>query len=83
MQVGDSTGAETRLRDAIRRIAPERPGHTALALRKLARVWIEQNRNLAPAASLLNRAKALDPEHPETAELLQRIQQKSQGRISR
>lgn len=83
MQVGDSTGAETRLRDAIRRIAPERPGHTALALRKLARVWIEQNRNLAPAASLLNRAKALDPEHPETAELLQRIQQKSQGHISR
>ncbi len=72
-QVGDLPGAENRLRKAIRNMAPEQPGYTAMALRKLARLWIEQKRNMAPAASLLNRAETLEPGNPETAELLQKI----------
>tara|TARA_B100001094_G_scaffold326603_1_gene383083 strand:- start:639 stop:1079 length:441 start_codon:yes stop_codon:yes gene_type:complete len=71
--VGDLPGAEKRLRKAIRNMAPEQPGYTAMALRKLARLWIEQKRNMALAASLLNRAETLEPGNPETAELLQKI----------
>ena len=76
-QTGNLSGAETRLQKAIPEIPPEDPTHAASGLRQLARLWIEQNRNMAPAASLLKRAETLDPKHPENSELLKRIPESS------
>ena len=75
-QTGDLAGAENRLRSAIRGIPPEQPRKSARALRELARLWIAQNKNLAPAASLLKRAEALEPENPENKRLLERTREK-------
>ena len=74
---GDLAGAENRLRSAIRGIPPEQPRESARALRELARLWIDQKRNLAPAASLLKRAEALDPDNPENRKLLERTREKN------
>ena len=95
---GQDAPAQTTLEEYARGVFSELDGapasarlhfETALArdshsfvLAKKAAALQEQTGD-RPAASLLNRATALDPEHPETAELLERTQQKSQGRISR
>ena len=71
-QGGDLAAAEGRLRSAIRGISPEEPKKSARALRELARLWIDQKKNLAPAASLLKRAESLDPGNAETKALLER-----------
>jgi predicted Zn-dependent protease len=73
---GDIAAAESRLRDAIRGIPPEQPKKAARALRELARLWIEQDKNLAPAASLLKRAESLEPGNAETKELLEKAKGK-------
>ncbi len=80
-QAGDRAGAENRLRNAIRAIPPEQPGKCAHALRELARLWIDQNKNLAPAASLLKRAETLDPGHPETRRLLEKTRGKTPSNV--
>lgn len=71
-KAGDVAAAENRLRNAIRGIPPGQPKKSARALRELARLWIDQKKNLAPAASLLKRAKSLEPGNPETQALLDR-----------
>lgn len=74
----DGAPASARLRFET---ALERDSHSFVLAQKAAS--LPEQTGDRPAATLLNRAKGLDPEHPKTAELLQRIQQKSQGRISR
>jgi tetratricopeptide (TPR) repeat protein len=71
-QAGDLAAAESRLREAIRGIPPDQPVKSARALRALARLWIDQKKNLAPAVSLLKRAQTLDPDNTETNKLLER-----------
>ena len=71
-KAGDVEAAENRLRNAIRSIPPDQPTKTARALRELARIWIDQGKNLSPAASLLKRAEGLEPGNAETKELLER-----------
>ena len=73
---GDLPAAETRLREAIRGISDEEPLQAAQALRELARLWLDQNKNRGPASALLRRAEALDPDNAETAELLERSKKK-------
>ena len=73
---GDIAAAESRLRAAIRGIPPEQPKKAARALRELARLWIEQDKNLAPAASLLKRAESLEPGNAETKELMEKAKGK-------
>ncbi len=75
-KAGDLAAAESRLRDAIRGIPPEQPAKAARALRELARIWIDQKKNLAPAAALLKRAESLEPGNKETGTLLKRAREK-------
>jgi len=69
---GDLPEAEDRLRAAIRDIPPDQSAELARALRALAALWLDQHKNRGPAASLLKRADALEPNHPETQALLER-----------
>lgn len=69
---GDFKAAESRLREAIRSAPEDQQVKTAQALRELARLWLDQNKNRTPAASLLRRADSLDPGNEETVELLER-----------
>ena len=80
-QTGDRASAENRLRHAIRAIPPGQPGTSAHALRELARLWIDGNKNFAPAASLLKRAETLEPGHPETRRLLEKTQRKTPSNV--
>lgn len=58
---GQSKAAEERLRAAIRLHPPEAKAETAATLRRLATLWETENRNLAAARALRQRADALDP----------------------
>ena len=71
-QAGDTKEAENRLREAIRSVPEDQPNKAAYALRELARLWLDQNKNQGPAISLLKRAQKLEPENEETNVLLER-----------
>lgn len=71
-EAGDLPAAEARLREAVRSTPPEQPLQAARALRELARLWLDQNKNQGPATSLLKRADTLDPGNVQTTELLKR-----------
>jgi predicted Zn-dependent protease len=71
---GQQPAAEDQLRAAIRSFPPDQPKELAAALRKLALLWLDANKNYAAAVSLLQRAEQLDPGNPETQELLRRVQ---------
>lgn len=73
---GDLEAAEARLRNAARNAPEDQPEMGAKALRELARLWLDQDKNQGPAISLLKRAQALDPENEETAALLERAKEK-------
>lgn len=57
---GQGKAAEDRLRAAIKAFPPESKKESAAALRRLALLWENENRNLAAARSLRQRAEALD-----------------------
>ncbi len=67
----DLPAAETRLRQAAKSIdldtQPQKYSRTVTALAKL---WLEQDKNQAPAKALLQRALTLDPDNQEAATLL-------------
>lgn len=73
---GDLAAAEERLRNAARSVPSDQPKKAARALRELARLWLDQKKNFAPAAALLKRAESLDPGNAETETLLQRARNK-------
>jgi Tfp pilus assembly protein PilF len=73
---GEQPAAEDQLRAAIRAFPPDQPKPLAAALRNLARLWLDADKNHAAASSLLQRAEQLDPGNPETQELLERTQGK-------
>jgi predicted Zn-dependent protease len=73
---GDLPAAESRLREAVRNTPPEKPKQAARALRELAKLWLDQDKNHSPATSLLKRAASLDPDNEETAALLERARKK-------
>ena len=73
---GDLASAETRLRSAARMAPEDKPAEGALALRELARLWLDQGKNQGPAISLLKRAQSLDPGNAETEALLERARKK-------
>ncbi len=59
---GDSAAGEERLREAIRGFPADAKVQTASALRRLASLWEEEDRNLNAARSLRQRAESLDPD---------------------
>jgi predicted Zn-dependent protease len=61
IESGQSKAAEERLRAAIRTYSPDAKKETATALRRLAALWKDENRNADAARALLQRADALDP----------------------
>lgn len=68
---GDPDSAETRFRQAAQAInLDEDPVKYASVVTALAKLWIDQGKNLAPAQALLQRALALDPENETAAGLL-------------
>lgn len=70
---GDLASAETRLRQAAQGLNLDtEPEKYARAVTALAKLWIDQGKNEAPAKALLQRAVALDPENQEAQELLER-----------
>lgn len=69
---GDLEAAEARLRSAAKNTPADRPKDQARAFRELARLWLDQDKNHGPAASLLQRALSLDPGNAETKALLER-----------
>jgi len=71
---GQQPAAEDQLRAAIRSFPPDQPKELADALRKLALLWLNANKNQAAAVSLIQRAEQLDPDNPENHELLRRAQ---------
>jgi predicted Zn-dependent protease len=75
-EAGDVAAAEDRLRNAARSIPEDQPEKTARALRELARLWLDQDRNHGPAAALLKRAESLEPGNPATRTLLERARKK-------
>ena len=75
-EAGDLPAAESRLREAVRSTPADQSIKAARALRELARLWIDQDKNHSPAASLLKRAESLDPGNPETEILLERAEKK-------
>jgi tetratricopeptide (TPR) repeat protein len=58
---GQILAAEERLRLAIRAFPAEKKKETAAALRRLAGLWQDANRNAEAARALLQRADGLDP----------------------
>lgn len=61
LEEGQSKQAEDHLRAAIRAYPPEAKKQTAAAMRRLADLWVSENRNPGPAEALRQRARALDP----------------------
>ncbi|GHC47585.1 hypothetical protein GCM10007100_11670 [Roseibacillus persicicus] len=71
VEANDLESAETRLRQAAQGLDLDtQPEKYARAVTKLAKLWIEQGKNEAPAKALLQRALSLDPNNEEAAELL-------------
>lgn len=67
----DLQAAETRLRQAAQGLDLDaEPQKYARAVTALAKLWLEQGKNEAPAQALLRRAVMLDPENEEAARLL-------------
>lgn len=67
---GDLDSAETRLRQAAQGLNLDtEPEKYARAVTSLAKLWLDQGKNEAPAKALLQRAIALDPENKEAQEL--------------
>jgi Tfp pilus assembly protein PilF len=60
LENGDTALAEDRLRAAIKAYAPEEKQETAAALRRLAEIWLSENRNEAAAKALQKRAESLE-----------------------
>ena len=58
---GQPAAAEERLRKAIRAYPADQAKETAAAMRRLAGLWKQQNKNGEAAAALLKRADALAP----------------------
>lgn len=68
---GDFASAETRLRQTAQSLnLDEEPLKYAQAVTALAKLWIDQDKNHAPAQALLQRALALDPDNATAASLL-------------
>jgi len=61
LESGQTAAAEDRLRLAIRRFPAGRKRETAAALRRLAAIWQDGQRNEEAARALRQRADALDP----------------------
>jgi tetratricopeptide (TPR) repeat protein len=61
LEEGQSKAAEERMRTAIRSFPPDQKKETASALRRLAGLWDQENRNADAAKALKQRADALDP----------------------
>jgi tetratricopeptide (TPR) repeat protein len=60
LESGLTAPAEDRLRAAIKGYPPEAKVEMAAAMRRLAEIWLSENRNEAAAKSLINRAKSLE-----------------------
>ncbi len=61
IESGQNKAAEERLRAAIRAYPTDAKKETAAALRRLAALWENENRNADAARALLQRADSLDP----------------------
>jgi Flp pilus assembly protein TadD len=61
IESGQGKAAEERLRAAIRAYPADAKKETAAALRRLAALWENENRNADAARALLQRADSLDP----------------------
>jgi predicted Zn-dependent protease len=61
IESGQGKAGEERLRAAIRAYPPDAKKETAAALRRLAALWIAENRNAEAARALNLRADSLDP----------------------
>ena len=71
IEADDLAGAETRLRQAAQGLDLDaEPKKYARAVTALAKLWLDQGKNEAPAKALLQRAIMLDPENEEAASLL-------------
>lgn len=71
IEANDLESAETRLRQAAQGLdLDEEPKKYARAVTELAKLWLTQGKNEAPAKALLQRALSLDPENTEAADLL-------------
>ena len=71
IEAEDLQSAETRLRQAAQDLDLDaEPKKYARAITALAKLWIVQDKNEAPAKALLQRALLLDPENEEAASLL-------------
>ena len=72
IEADDLAAAETRLREAAQGLDLDaEPKKYARAVTALAKLWIDQGKNEAPAKALLQRAVMLDPENEEAARLLE------------
>ncbi|MGJ8723893.1 MAG: tetratricopeptide repeat protein [Roseibacillus sp.] len=71
VEANDLASAETRLRQAAQGLDLDaEPKKYARAVTALAKLWLDQGKNEAPAKALLQRATMLDPENEEAASLL-------------
>ena len=71
VEADDLVSAETRLRQAAQGLDLDaEPKKYARAVTALAKLWLDQGKNEAPAKALLQRAVMLDPENEEAASLL-------------
>lgn len=71
IEADDLQSAETRLRQAAQGLNLDaEPKKYARAVTALAKLWLDQGKNEAPAKALLQRAVMLDPENKDAATLL-------------
>jgi len=76
VESGAYTDAESRLRLALKSFTPEQNQESADALTLLAKLWIDQDKNISAAKSLLRRAQQLLPNHLASKKLLETLQLK-------
>jgi tetratricopeptide (TPR) repeat protein len=60
LESGQTAAAESRLRSAIKAYPADATAETAMALRKLAQIWLDEGRNESAARALLKRADGLE-----------------------
>lgn len=71
IEANDFQSAETRLRQAAQGLDLDaEPQKYARAVTALAKLWLDQGKNEAPAQALLQRAILLDPDNEEASSLL-------------
>ena len=72
IKADDLQAAETRLRQAAQGLDLDtQPKEYSRAITTLAKLWLDQNKNEAPAKALLQRALLLDPDNETASSLLE------------